>query len=84
MKQMIKEFASCRILVTGISIFFLTACKKDLITSNQPVQLKTTAGINAPTWGGCQCNIPGYGCQTSTCAASCELYCNTKHGHGHK
>ena len=28
MKQLIKQFASYRILLTGLSIFFLTACQK--------------------------------------------------------
>ena len=43
MKQLIKQFASYRILLTGLSIFFLTACQKDLKNTNQPVQLQTIA-----------------------------------------
>jgi hypothetical protein len=41
-------------------------------------------GANAAISGGCHCDWIGFGCQTSACAASCELYCSTKHGHGHK
>ncbi len=53
---------------------------------NEDVETTSTSGPgnNAPTSGGCQCSAIGYGCQTTSCAQSCYIYCSTRHGHGHK